>query len=366
MDTTNGVHIPLSRTIVNPGPRGTRRSSSRTSGSRAGRAASSSSCRPARRRTAGRSASSDHAAAAADRLSGARRRRPSRLDLWQAPVTRSRRWQRRSAAPATGCRVALRRRARRRRAGHHASRTTRRRSASSASCRRSPPASPARVTWRRPSSGTTLDARLCRRPARRASTRTARSRSRRPPRAAGTAVGLSSFASKPIEEVAAREPADLLPDVLARHAGADDGGDRPGPGRGREGADRLARLRLRPPPRLGQPADRSRLAHIDLPTLAKHYGLDAVRARAGSSTSSAGGVPPFPCPNLGPPGEVPMFFGKFVEWMQTPPPTWSDIAWLREQWGGPFVVKGIAHPDDAARQAMESGRPRSPCPTTAG
>jgi L-lactate dehydrogenase (cytochrome) len=40
--------------------------------------------------------------------------------------------------------------------------------------------------------------------------------------------------------------------------------------------------------------------------------------------------------------------------MQTPQPTWSDIAWMREQWGGPFLVKGIMHPQDA-RNAVEIG-----------
>jgi L-lactate dehydrogenase (cytochrome) len=40
--------------------------------------------------------------------------------------------------------------------------------------------------------------------------------------------------------------------------------------------------------------------------------------------------------------------------MQTPLPTWDDIAWLRREWGGPFVVKGIMHPDDA-RHAVEIG-----------
>jgi L-lactate dehydrogenase (cytochrome)/glycolate oxidase len=33
--------------------------------------------------------------------------------------------------------------------------------------------------------------------------------------------------------------------------------------------------------------------------------------------------------------------------MQTPPPTWKDVAWLREEWGGPFMVKGISRVDDA-------------------
>jgi L-lactate dehydrogenase (cytochrome)/glycolate oxidase len=35
--------------------------------------------------------------------------------------------------------------------------------------------------------------------------------------------------------------------------------------------------------------------------------------------------------------------------MQTAPPSWEDLAWLREQWGGPFMVKGITRLDDAKR-----------------
>jgi lactate 2-monooxygenase len=31
--------------------------------------------------------------------------------------------------------------------------------------------------------------------------------------------------------------------------------------------------------------------------------------------------------------------------------TWSDLAWLRDHWGGPIVLKGIQHPDDARRAA---------------
>jgi heme/flavin dehydrogenase (mycofactocin system) len=66
-------------------------------------------------------------------------------------------------------------------------------------------------------------------------------------------------------------------------------------------------------------------------------------------------LPQATVPNLGTPEQPdPPFFPAFIEWMQTPPPTWADIAWLREEWGGPFVVKGIAHPDDA-RQAVDAG-----------
>jgi L-lactate dehydrogenase (cytochrome)/glycolate oxidase len=50
------------------------------------------------------------------------------------------------------------------------------------------------------------------------------------------------------------------------------------------------------------------------------------------------------------PGEdAPTFFGAYYEWMQTTLPTWEDIAWLRQQWGGPFMVKGVSRIDDAKR-----------------
>src|SRR6476469_2815994 len=51
---------------------------------------------------------------------------------------------------------------------------------------------------------------------------------------------------------------------------------------------------------------------------------------------------------------APTFFGVYGEWMQTEPPTWHAIAWLREQWGGPFMVKGVMRPDDA-RRAVDIG-----------
>ena len=45
------------------------------------------------------------------------------------------------------------------------------------------------------------------------------------------------------------------------------------------------------------------------------------------------------------------FFAGYGQWMQTPPPSWADIAWLREHWDGPFMVKGVMRPDDARRAA---------------
>ena len=60
-------------------------------------------------------------------------------------------------------------------------------------------------------------------------------------------------------------------------------------------------------------------------------------------------------PNQGRRGETgPPFFQAYGEWMGTPPPTWEDIAWLREQWDAPFMLKGIVRVDDAKR-AVDAG-----------
>ena len=50
----------------------------------------------------------------------------------------------------------------------------------------------------------------------------------------------------------------------------------------------------------------------------------------------------------------PTFFGAYGEWMQTPPPTWEDLRWLREQWDGPFMLKGV----DARRRRPARRRRR--------
>ncbi|MEW1910458.1 lactate 2-monooxygenase [Kitasatospora sp. NPDC085895] len=44
----------------------------------------------------------------------------------------------------------------------------------------------------------------------------------------------------------------------------------------------------------------------------------------------------------------------FVSLFADPGKTWPDLAWLREHWDGPIVLKGVLHPDDA-RAAVEAG-----------
>ncbi|MFH5823743.1 pre-mycofactocin synthase MftD [Georgenia sp. AZ-5] len=65
--------------------------------------------------------------------------------------------------------------------------------------------------------------------------------------------------------------------------------------------------------------------------------------------------PALTVPNMQLPGRpAPGFFEAYGEWMQTPQPTWDDVAWLREVWGGPFMVKGITRLDDA-KAAVQTG-----------
>ncbi len=66
-------------------------------------------------------------------------------------------------------------------------------------------------------------------------------------------------------------------------------------------------------------------------------------------------IPDLTVPNMAEPGEpAPTFFGAYGQWMQSPLPSWDDVAWLREKWGGPFMVKGIIRVDEA-RRAVDAG-----------
>ncbi|MEI8126869.1 MAG: pre-mycofactocin synthase MftD [Actinomycetota bacterium] len=63
-----------------------------------------------------------------------------------------------------------------------------------------------------------------------------------------------------------------------------------------------------------------------------------------------GHFPDLGAPNMAPVGQKPpTFFGAYYEWMQSPLPSWDDVAWLRSQWEGAFMVKGVSRVDDAKR-----------------
>jgi L-lactate dehydrogenase (cytochrome) len=68
-----------------------------------------------------------------------------------------------------------------------------------------------------------------------------------------------------------------------------------------------------------------------------------------------GGIPDLRVPNMSiPGGKAPTLLQAFTTFIQTPIPTWRDVAWLRELWGGPLMVKGVLNPDDA-RRAVDIG-----------
>ncbi|MDE3044868.1 MAG: mycofactocin biosynthesis FMN-dependent deaminase MftD [Acidobacteriota bacterium] len=75
-----------------------------------------------------------------------------------------------------------------------------------------------------------------------------------------------------------------------------------------------------------------------------------VRPRWLWSFVKSGHLPDLSTPNMALPGQsAPTFFGAYYEWMQSTLPDWSDVAWLRAQWDGPFMVKGVSRVDDAKR-----------------
>jgi len=102
---------------------------------------------------------------------------------------------------------------------------------------------------------------------------------------------------------------------------------------------------------------------VDLRTMVRMAPKVATKGRwmwqFGKQFRATGRLPDLTAPNLAPPGgDAPTFFGAYYEWMTTPPPTWDDVAWMRETWdqisGTPFVLKGVCRIDDALR-AVDAG-----------
>jgi heme/flavin dehydrogenase (mycofactocin system) len=165
--------------------------------------------------------------------------------------------------------------------------------------------------------------------------------------ARGTAIGLSSFASKPVEEVVAANPQTFF---QMYWAGSRD-----------QLVQRIERARSAGAVGLivtldwsfsngrdwGSPAIPER---VDARAMARFAPEVLRRPRWLLAFAKTGRIPDLTVPNMAPPGGVgPTFFGAYGEWMQTALPTWDDVAWLREQWGGPFMLKGVTRVDDAKR-----------------
>lgn len=93
---------------------------------------------------------------------------------------------------------------------------------------------------------------------------------------------------------------------------------------------------------------------MNLPALIKFAPEGIIRPKWTLQWLKAG-LPDLTAPNLqSPGGKAPTFFSAYGEWQQTPPPTWEDIEWLRKEWGGKFMLKGVTRIDDAKR-AVDAG-----------
>ncbi|MCX4530889.1 mycofactocin biosynthesis FMN-dependent deaminase MftD [Streptomyces sp. NBC_00841] len=170
--------------------------------------------------------------------------------------------------------------------------------------------------------------------------------------ARGIAMGLSSFASKPLTEVVAANPQVFFQlywmgsrdAILRRLEHARTGGAKGlivtldwSFSHGRDWGS----------PKIPERLDLKAMLRFAPECLARpRWLLDFAKGRR---------LPDLTAPNLAEHGgPAPAFFGAYGEWMGTPPPSWEDIAWLREQWDGPFMLKGVCRVDDA-RRAVDAG-----------
>jgi pre-mycofactocin synthase len=170
--------------------------------------------------------------------------------------------------------------------------------------------------------------------------------------ARGTAMGLSSFASMPVEDVVAANPQTFF---QIYWIGTRD-----------QIAERVERARAAGAVGLIATLDWSFSHGRDWgsPTIPETVDLKAILRFAPEalahpawllSFARTGKYPDLTTPNMVPRGQTgPTFFGAYGEWMGTPPPSWDDVAWLREQWGGAFMLKGVSRVDDA-RRAVDAG-----------
>jgi pre-mycofactocin synthase len=170
--------------------------------------------------------------------------------------------------------------------------------------------------------------------------------------ARGTVMGLSSFASKPVEEVVAANPQTFFQIYWA--GTRDQLLERLGRARAARAAGLIVTLdwSFANGRDWGSPLIPERL---DLRTMARLAPQGLTRPRWLLDWARTGHLPGLTVPNMADPGEAaPTFFGAYGQWMGTPLPTWDDVRWLREQWDGPVMLKGVIRVDDA-RRAVDAG-----------
>jgi len=170
--------------------------------------------------------------------------------------------------------------------------------------------------------------------------------------ARGTAMGLSSFAGKPIEEVIAGNPKTFFQVYWL--------GDREAIARRAQRAREAGAVGLI----LTTDWSFSHGRDWGSPKIPEEMNLRTTVRMLPTGLTRPGWLwqwaktfrpPDLRVPNQAARGEPgPPFFAAYGQWMNTTPPTWEDVGWLRELWGGPFMLKGVMRVDDAKR-AVDAG-----------
>lgn len=175
--------------------------------------------------------------------------------------------------------------------------------------------------------------------------------------ARGTLMGLSNFASKPVEEVVQANPntffqmywtgaRDVMIHRMERAHAA-----------GAKGLIATTDWSFSMGRDWGSPEIPEK---VDLKAIIRNGPAMAPKVRWWYEFLRSRDIPDLSAPNLAPPGssQGPTFFGAYYEWMTTPPPQWDDIEWMVSTWkqisGTPFVLKGVTRIDDA-RRAVDAG-----------
>lgn len=157
---------------------------------------------------------------------------------------------------------------------------------------------------------------------------------------AGTAMGLSSWASDSVKDVVRGNPDTIFQlywvgqrsDIEARVEAAREAGARA----------LIVTLDWSHTPRRDWGVPPAPPADMKLRTMAELAPEALSRPRWFGRYLAKGRIPELKVPNLFErDGSVPYFGKAWSEFEATPPPTWEDVKWLRELWGGPFMVKGI-------------------------
>ena len=169
----------------------------------------------------------------------------------------------------------------------------------------------------------------------------------------GTAIGLSSYASNSISEVTAANDKSFF---QLYWVGTRDRIEARVEEARRSGAKALiVTLDWSFTPRRDWGVPPSPPMRLDIPTMIALAPEALSRPTWFARYLLKGRIPELKVPNLFiTKDRVPTFGEAWAEFENTPTPTWEDVKWLRDFWGGPFMIKGVSSIKDA-KLAVDMG-----------